>query len=203
MKKKRVSAEKRHRQIIKTAMKLFSQKGFKGTTTKDIAKKVSINEAILYRHFKTKKDLYQAIINTACSEKEKPLIHQELIDKKDDVVVFKTIALEIMKRLEKNQTFMRLFLFSALEGHKLSNMFFKTRIMKVFENLADYLKKRMDEGAIKKMNPKLAARSFIGMLIYFMLVQEIYGGKKVETFKKEEVANVFVDIFLKGMRKSN
>ena len=200
MKKKRVSADKRRKQIIETAMKLFSKKGFKGTTTKDIAQKVSMNEAILYRHFKTKENLYQAIINTACSEKEKPLIHQELIDKKDDQVIFKSIAMEIMKRLEKNQTFTRLFLFSALEGHKLSEMFLKTKIMKAFENLADYLKKRMDEGAIKKMNPKLAARGFIGMLIYYMFVQDIYGGKKIEIFEKEEVVGVFVEIFLKGMQ---
>ncbi len=200
MKKKRVSADKRRKQIIETAMKLFSKKGFKGTTTKDIAQKVSMNEAILYRHFKTKENLYQAIINTACSEKEKPLIHQELIDKKDDQVIFKSIAMEIMKRLEKNQTFTRLFLFSALEGHKLSEMFLKTTIMKAFENLADYLKKRMDEGAIKKMNPKLAARGFIGMLIYYMFVQDIYGGKKIEIFEKEEVVGVFVEIFLKGMQ---
>ena len=201
MTKKRVSSERRRKQIIEVAMKLFSKKEFKGTTTKNIAKKVSINESILYRHFNTKEDIYQAIINTACSEKEKPIIHQELIDKKDDHVIFKTIALEIMKRLEKNQTFTRLFLFSALEGHKLSDMFFKTRILKSFDNLADYLKKRMADGAIKKMNPELAARSFIGVLIYYMLVQEIYGGKKIETFKKEEVVDVFVEIFLKGMQK--
>lgn len=199
MTKKRISSEKRRKQIIEIAMKLFSEKGFKGTTTKDISQKVPVNESILYRHFKTKEDIYKAIINTACSEKEKPLIHQKLIDKKDDVVVFKSIALEIMKRLEKNQTFTRLFLFSALEGHKLSEMFLKTKIMKVFESLSDYLKKRMDDGAMKQMNPKLAARGFIGMLIYYMFVQDIYGGKKIETFKKKEVVDVFVEIFLKGM----
>lgn len=54
MKKKRVSADKRRRQIIESAMKLFSKKGFKGTTTKDIAQKVLMSESMLYRHFKTK-----------------------------------------------------------------------------------------------------------------------------------------------------
>lgn len=201
MEKKRVSAEKRRNQIIEITMKLFSKKGFKGTTIKDIAKKASINESILYRHFKTKEKLYEAIINTACSEKEKPIISKELIDKTDDHVIFKDIALEIMNRLEKNQTFTRLFLFSSLEGYKLSDMFFKTRILKSFNNLADYLQKKMDDGAMKKMNPKLAARGFIGMLIYYILVQEIYGGKKIETFNNEEVADVFVGIFLKGMEK--
>lgn len=51
--KKRKTKEK----IVSSAIKLFSEKGIKATTTKNIAKKSNVAEGTLYRHFKNKKDL--------------------------------------------------------------------------------------------------------------------------------------------------
>lgn len=43
--------------IVTSAIKLFSEKGIKATTTKNIAKRSNVAEGTLYRHFKNKKDL--------------------------------------------------------------------------------------------------------------------------------------------------
>ena len=40
------------------ALRLFAQKGFSGTRTKEIAKKAGISEALIFQHFKTKEGLY-------------------------------------------------------------------------------------------------------------------------------------------------
>ncbi|MBO0800867.1 MAG: helix-turn-helix transcriptional regulator, partial [Blastocatellia bacterium] len=50
----RMAAEDRRQQILEVAVKLFSQKGFRGTTTKEIALAAGVNEAIIFRHFATK-----------------------------------------------------------------------------------------------------------------------------------------------------
>lgn len=47
--------------IVDAATPLFAQKGFIGTTTKEIAKAACISEALLYRHFPSKEALYQEI----------------------------------------------------------------------------------------------------------------------------------------------
>ena len=44
-------------------MRLFSERGFRGTTTKEIAQAAGVSEAIIFRHFATKEDLYTAIID--------------------------------------------------------------------------------------------------------------------------------------------
>ena len=75
----RMAAEKRRQQIIDVAIQLFSQKGFRGTTTKEIALAAGVNEAIIFRHFATKRDLYSAIIDQkACAT--------EMVAKQADVV---------------------------------------------------------------------------------------------------------------------
>src|SRR5215208_4694809 len=59
----RMCADDRRRQIAEVAMRLFSERGFRGTTTKEIAQAAGVSEAIIFRHFATKEDLYSAIID--------------------------------------------------------------------------------------------------------------------------------------------
>ncbi|MFQ5455319.1 MAG: TetR/AcrR family transcriptional regulator [Nitrospirota bacterium] len=201
MKKKRISSEERREIIIEAAMKLFSNKGFNGTTTRDIAKESDICEAMLYKHFNTKESLYTAIIDAGCSHNDGHLLPDEDIEDMNVSSVLEFMAANLIKSISDNISFMRLFLFSALEGHDLGDIFFKKKIMKHFNSLSVYLKTLMDKGLLKKQNPKLAARSFIGMIIYYIMVQEIYGGKRIESFNLDEVVQTFVDIFLNGVKQ--
>src|SRR5215469_4743483 len=59
--KRRMDAAARKRAIVETAMPLFARKGFTGTTTKELAEKAGVSEALLYRHFPTKAALYEEI----------------------------------------------------------------------------------------------------------------------------------------------
>ncbi|MDA2921246.1 TetR/AcrR family transcriptional regulator [Desulfobacterota bacterium AH_259_B03_O07] len=54
--------------ILETSMKLFAEKGFSGTTTKEIAERAGVNQALIFRYFSTKKDLYGAIIEKKIEE---------------------------------------------------------------------------------------------------------------------------------------
>ena len=54
----RHSAADRRQQILQAAMGLFARRGFNGTTTREIARRARVNEAIIFRHFPSKEDLY-------------------------------------------------------------------------------------------------------------------------------------------------
>jgi Transcriptional regulator len=56
-------AEERRNEILDAAEKLFSQKGFEGTSTNDILDKVGIARGTLYYHFKSKEDIMDALID--------------------------------------------------------------------------------------------------------------------------------------------
>jgi AcrR family transcriptional regulator len=55
-------AEERRNEILDAVDELFSQKGFDGTSTKDILEKVGIARGTLYYHFKSKEDIMDALI---------------------------------------------------------------------------------------------------------------------------------------------
>ncbi|HEX9962000.1 MAG TPA: helix-turn-helix domain-containing protein, partial [Pyrinomonadaceae bacterium] len=64
----RMSGDERRSQILQIAIKLFSQNGFRGTTTKEIARAAGVSEAMVFRHFATKDELYHAILDYKACE---------------------------------------------------------------------------------------------------------------------------------------
>jgi AcrR family transcriptional regulator len=188
--------------ILETAIRLFSERGFNGTTTKEIAEEAGVNEALIFRYFSTKRELYGAIIERKIEEEpgiEVPI--ETYKETKDDWLIFKSIALRMFDCVEKDPTFMRLLYFSALEGHELSDMFFDTYVEYINMLLSDYIEGRISEGAFKGLNPLLAARAFIGMVVNYIIVQELFGEKKKKRVNKEEVTDTFVEIFLNGIKE--
>jgi AcrR family transcriptional regulator len=58
----RLKAPQRREQLIEVATKLFARKGHEATTTAAIAEAAGVTEPILYRHFKSKQELFIAIV---------------------------------------------------------------------------------------------------------------------------------------------
>jgi AcrR family transcriptional regulator len=58
----RMRAKDRRRQLLEVAAGLFAARGFRGTTTAELAKAAGITEPILYRHFDNKLDLFVTLI---------------------------------------------------------------------------------------------------------------------------------------------
>jgi len=56
----RMAAADRRRHLIETAIRLFTDGSYRGTTTAEIARAAGVSEPILYRHFASKRDLYLA-----------------------------------------------------------------------------------------------------------------------------------------------
>jgi AcrR family transcriptional regulator len=62
----RMDSDERHRMIVAAAVPLFARKGFAGTTTKELAEAAGVSEALLFRHFPSKKHLYGEILRLGC-----------------------------------------------------------------------------------------------------------------------------------------
>ena len=61
----RLPAAARRQALVDTALVVFAEGSYRGTTTAEIARKAGVSEPILYRHFASKRDLYLACIEEA------------------------------------------------------------------------------------------------------------------------------------------
>src|ERR1051326_8196032 len=141
----RMAGEERREQLLRVAMTLFSNHGFRGTTTKEIAHAAGVSEAMVFRHFATKEELYAAILDhKACGHDrfDPAELSADAIKRKDDRAVFESLALAALNHHEKDPEFQRLLLHSALEKHQLAQMFFNEFVHPVYEFLSSYIRER-------------------------------------------------------------
>jgi AcrR family transcriptional regulator len=199
----RMTSGDRRCQLTRIAIKLFSRKGFRGTTTKEIALAAGVTEAIIFRHFPTKEDLYRAILDHKASEEPVEEFLEELgtyTERRDDEGLFVAIATRILGHAERDPDFMRLMFYSALEGHELARSFREKQFLPLNNFVADYVSLRQCEGAFREVNSAVAVRAFVGMAVHHWLFTRLLEFNAVD-INDEEAAKLLTQIFLNGLRK--
>jgi len=203
-----MTGDKRREQILQTAVNLFSQRGFSGTTTKEIARAAGVSEAMVFRHFSKKSELYDAILgDKACHDgvrfpwDENPVL-QEAIKQKDDFKVFFNIALNALTKQQADENFMRLLFYSALEEHELADRFFNEFVARLYEFIGSYIENRQNDGVMREINPRIVVRAFLGMMIHHSLNNILWDKKRrLLDITNEEAAKNFAQIILHGVLK--
>lgn len=207
--KSRMSGDERRDQILHTAMELFSRHGFKGTTTKMIAEASGVSEAMVFRHFATKDELYGAIIHhQACGVGEGEGFPWEQCPELmeawkngDDFGFFFNMARMAMTKHREDVAFMRLLMYSALEEHELADRFFREFVSSGYDFIGGYIERRQKEGAFRKVNPRIVVRAFMGMLIHHSLNDILWDRKRtLLDADNDEVAREFAKILIDGIR---
>ncbi len=201
----RMTGEERRAQILQTAIKLFSENGFRGTTTKKIAKKAGISEAMVFRHFRNKEELYHAILDEkSCGPLFKDPFEklQKAIDDRDDFGVFYALALNALQNHRNDTDFVRLMMYSALEGHDLAISFIESSINEIYEHVGGYIKLRQKEGAFRELKPRVVVRAFSGMFVHHSINNLVFDtDQKILKISDEEAATEFAKILLNGIKK--
>src|SRR5438105_9809272 len=72
----KLSAEERRAAIIKAVRRTFAEKGFHGTTTRELARAAGVSEALLFKHFPNKEALYAAMMLSCKSEKDQTMFER-------------------------------------------------------------------------------------------------------------------------------
>ncbi len=198
----RLSSQERRQAIIETAMQLFSERGFRGTTTRELASACGVSEPVIYQHFATKQELYSAIIDTV-SHRDVDRFTSCLFavaNEGDDEAFFTAVAQLIVAFYQANPAFIRLLHFSALERHELAALFFE-RMSKEFMGLmSTFIQQRIEEGRFRSVHPMVAAKLFVGSVGDYALWSVICEFKDDVLPPKDVFLAEVVSMFLNGVR---
>jgi TetR/AcrR family transcriptional regulator len=173
----RLPADERRRQLIEVSIDLFARKGFAGTTTKEIAAAAGVTEAIIFRHFATKQDLYTAIVEHMCSRAETAdwlRGAESLMERNDDEGLFRYLMKGILDFTQADRRYERLILFAALEGNELALMHHNAT-SGVGQALIDYIGRRQREGAMVSADPHLVISALVGAVKFYAARKYLFG----------------------------
>jgi AcrR family transcriptional regulator len=200
--KPKLTRADRRQAIVDAASALFAERGFRGVTTRELARSVGVSEPVLYEHFRTKEDLYAAIIEAARQKAagDPHALLTEWAEIEDPRTYFLKLANLIADFHTDHPEYIRQVLFASLEGHSLADVCFERNSGPLNGLVAAYCKRQMKVGKMRTMEPTIAARAFIGSVMQYCLFDLHFGFKTVRASKKKTLDGL-VDIFLHGLLK--
>lgn len=194
-----MTAAERRIQLIEAAMDLFSRKGFAGATTKEIAAAAGVSEAIIFRHFATKRDLYTAILkhNLHSTGTKEVLAQMEAcMKRRDDEGLFRLIVEESIASHRRDGRFEKLMMHASLEGHELAAIYNREFGLPIFDTLRAYLDRRKRSGALRHIDSGAMIVAIAGMANYYAMNVEPHLGQ----FDDAKMVDAFTRIAMDGVR---
>ena len=193
----------RKSQIVNLAGRLFAKGGYNKVTTKTIAEKCNITEAALYKHFKSKEEIYLEVLKTIQTKVSADSFLDTLKDESNIEKLLSSMAKFISASYLKHNQMLRLLLYSSLEEHAMARKLFHSTRMPYIDFLTDKLKQLIKAGKIVKINPQITARCFVGMVFDCALNAKLWKGMAGRVYNTETIINNNIPLFARGLTKAS
>lgn len=188
----------RREDILKASLHLFAERGFHGTSMRDIARAADITEGLIYHYFASKRDLFRAIIDEYSFL---PLLRTlpDLAGQLDTRGLLLVLARGFFDVLRQNTEFTRLLLQEVQVFPEEKEVFFVDAVSESIGELGRILEERMSDRTRSQVDPIIAARLFFNALLAFFVEQEILGGKHILPADEQTYVEHLVDMFVKRL----
>lgn len=193
---KRLSAEERRASIIKVSKRLFAQNGFHGVSIDEIVKEVGVSPAILYRHFESKDELYEAVLQEFSATRES-YVEAVVADDNGFEQVLRGMTTVFVSSIMNHPDMLKMEMHSQLEGSKASQEFFLNR----WKSFTDYIEYNLNE--LQSQNKIMPINAKAAALIYQGIIREVLLQKcmqQTDRFQETPVAILVDDVITLFMK---
>jgi AcrR family transcriptional regulator len=200
---RRLPADDRRNQLVDTAMSLFARKGFSGTTTREIARTAGVNEAIIFRFFPHKDDLYAAILERKSAESRSDALVDALraaAAAGDDLAVIRTVVQHVIELHRRDPEFLRLMLHSALEGHSFARQYRDRHFAPLGRFLHEYVSAGQAAGRFRAVDTHALVRAIVALPAHHSLIETLLPDDDCTV--AADVVDLYATFILEGLRSS-
>lgn len=192
--------EDRREQLLDAAIRVFARKGFSRATNKDIAREADVTPGLIYHYFESKEALLQAIL-----EERSPLSLLRSLPAQvmelPPAQFLPSLVLRVLKIVEGEQfvQIIRVILPELMHNPGILPVA-PSVLQRAVNMLAAYLDQQMERGKLRRVeDSRLAAQTLLGCVIGFVLRRQIFRDPQALEYSQEQLANIIVDIFLRGL----
>jgi len=159
--------------ILKHALKLFSSKGFKATTVRDIAGSIGMKQSALYNHFKNKDeiletlilDLTSSAIVTLFDNKDASVLHKE----GKSLLMSIATTFKLLSFDGQNEALFKLLMQEIFRNERIREIYNEHFYQENVKKLSGIFFSMMQEEIIKSSDPLLLANEFFSPLFFYQM----------------------------------
>jgi len=192
----------RPQQIMAAAAKVFARQGLHGSSLDQVAREAGITKGTIYLYYRSKEDLFLATLREKSAQAFMALGTAGGAEGRGGfrgrLASFVAEAYRAMGSPEC-LPIIQMVLAEAGRYPETAELFFREIILKNNRRVAAALEEGMAAGELRPVDPLVAARTLIGMLLVFVLSQKILGGERVLPLSDRRVVDTVTSIFLDGI----
>lgn len=185
-----------HRErVLRAATSSFLARGY-GSSVDDIARRARVAKQTVYQHFASKDELFKAVAGDLA---KRVLVKLEGGDVRQSLLRF---ALEYRKRALGAQgiaTF-RTLVPEIPRFRALARAMYAASAGEMARRLAQVIGRAMDEGRLRREDPRFAAELLLGMLVGHDRIKRLFGVPLAEESEAGRTQRI-VDCFLRAFEK--
>ncbi|MDT8386523.1 MAG: helix-turn-helix domain-containing protein [Thiogranum sp.] len=196
---KRLQAAERRASILAVAKVLFADKGYHGVSVDEIAVRLAVSPAVLYRHFPSKLDLYESVLSAIACKRENYV--DIVVRGPDDFAgLLQRMTLMYVQSVARDPDYLRMELHAALAGSQAAYQFFENR----WRPFADYIEYGLGElrreGRVPAVDARVAALLFQGMVREALYAKIVHQADRYRSYSLEDLVRQLVILFLQAVR---
>jgi len=185
--------------ILKTSLKLFSGKGYKATTVRDIAGAIGIKQSALYNHFKNKDEILETLIGNLTSsaivtlfdDKEAQGLHKQGKSLLMSIATtFKLIGFD-----GQNEALFKLLMQEIYKNERIREIYNEHFYQENVKKLSGIFFAMMQDDMIKSSDPLLLANEFFSPLFFYQMQVSLLKLDKKSTSSIVSMFEKHVDYF--------
>lgn len=196
------SSDKRQN-ILTVATELFLEKGFSGTSTTELLRRVGGSKTTIYSHFGDKAGLFTAVVDDVLKD---TVAFSDSLDLKElstrDAII--KIADQHLK-IALSERYINLVRIAAAEVSsfpQIGRAFYEHGPATSYRNFQVFLKHRIALGDLKIKNVKLATDMLFGTLLHREFLARLYGATVSPVRDRSAIAITVADEFLDHYSKT-
>jgi AcrR family transcriptional regulator len=191
------------KRLLDAAVEVFSEQGYSGASTREIARRAKINPVTLFRLFGGKQQLHAAIIEHLFElAKMREQLEEGLQRCRSGEELVAAIIRNIAEVLDARPEVYRIILYAALERKETVFESVWKQLTPVYEVVSASVEKAIKQGQFREVSPKLAARVITAAAIYHHQLFELYGAKKRKGFTRKHLFESYAKLIYQGLRPS-
>ena len=192
---KRLKAAERRASILAVAKVLFADRGFHGVSVDEIARRLGVSPAVLYRHFDSKEALYEAALSEIACQRES-YVEAALSGPEDFGSVLLRMTRVYAASVARDPDYLRMEMHSVLEGAPAVQQFFESR----WKSFTDFIEVGLGELAAQgrgaRIDARVASLMFQGMVREALYAKCILKSPRHKDISLEDLVEQLIRLFL-------
>jgi len=185
--------------ILKTALKLFSSKGYKATTVRDIAGTMGVKQSALYNHFKNKDEILETLIAGLTSSAIVHIFDDKAPEEaaKSGKALLAGIAtkFKLLSFDAQNEALFKLLMQEMFRNERIREIYNEYFYQENVKKLSSYFFMMMQEELIKSSDPLLLANEFFSPLFFYQMQVSLLKMDKKSTSSVVSLFEKHVELF--------